>query len=251
MKDVRRTQIIEIVKREGHIKVSDLANQFKVSEITIHRDLDFLEKESILVRTHGGAIAKSEYRDYQYPIRINSALKEKNKIASAAAGLIQEGDTLILDGSTTNIHIARAIKDFRNITVYTMSHWVLMELINSVDIILYCIGGLYSRELVHFVGSDLEYYMKKLHANKCIIGANAISPEHGVTGPYTQIVSIQKIIIESCDEVILAADHTKWGKVFDEKVANIEDFDYIIVDSNLDKKYIKQIKNKTKLILAD
>jgi len=251
MRDVRRSQIAEIVKRDGHVKVSDLANQFDVSEITIHRDLDYLEEKSVLRRSRGGAIVNREIHEFQYPNRVNSALKEKNRIANAAARLVKEGDTLILDGSTTNIHIARAIKEIHNITVFTMSHWVMMELINSVDICLYCIGGLYSRETAHFVGSDLEDYIKKLHANKCIIGASAISPEYGITGPYSQLVAIQKNIIESVDEVILAADHTKWGKVSTEKVADINDMNYIIVDSDLDKKYIDLVNDKTNLILAD
>ena len=251
MRDLRREQIAEIVRQEGHAKVSDLARRFDVSDITIHRDLDFLEERSVLVRSRGGAIAKRETHEYQYPNRINSAVKEKNQIAKAAVGLIHEGDTIILDGSTTNIHIARALKDFHNITVFTMSHWVMMELINSVDIYLYCIGGLYSRETAHFVGSDIEEYIKKIHANKGIIGSSAISPECGITGPYSQLVSIQKIIIESVDEVILAADHTKWGKVSTEMVADIDDIDYIVVDSGLDKKYIEQVGKRTNLIVAE
>lgn len=250
MQDVRRSEIAELIKEKGKLRVSELTSAFKVSEITIHRDLDYLEDTGVLRRTRGGAIANTTTQEFQYPNRVNSCLKEKNVIADAVVKLIKEGDSIILDGSTTNIHVAKRLKDFSNLTVFTTSPLVLFELINSPGIFLYCIGGLYSREMAHFIGSELEEYITRLHLSKCVIGASAISPEYGVTGPYPQLVSIQKKIIKSSKEIILAADHTKYGKVATEKVASIEEIDHFVVDSGLDPKYAQAMKEKTDLIIA-
>lgn len=250
MQQIRRQKITEVIREKGSAKISELASLFGTSEITIHRDLNFLERKGVLRKLRGGAVANPLSVEVNYPYRLSSCSSEKMQIAKTVASLISEGDSLILDGSTTSRHVAREIKEINNITVFTTSPLVLLELINCPGIILCSTGGLYSRELAHFIGTNMEEYISRLHVSKCVIGASAISSEFGVTGPYPQLVSIHKKIITASSQVILAADHTKFGKVALEKVSDIEEIDIIVVDSSIEEKYVYELKGKTKMIIA-
>jgi DeoR family fructose operon transcriptional repressor len=250
MKEIRRSKIAEIIRKKGSIKINDLADMFKISPVTIYRDLDFLEKQGVLRRLRGGAITNLSSEEVHYPFRASSCISEKMQIAEEVVKLISEGDTIILDGSTTNIYVAKKIKEINNLTIFTTSPLVTLELLNSPNIILYCIGGLYSREIAQFVGSNIEDFISNLHVTKSIIGASAVCSEFGITGPYPQFVSIQKKIISASSKVILAADHTKFGKVSLEKIADIDAIDFIVVDSGIDKKYVEELQDKTNIIVA-
>jgi DeoR/GlpR family transcriptional regulator of sugar metabolism len=141
MQDIRRSKIAEFVKEKGSASISELATMFGMSEITIHRDLEYLNKQGVLRRLRGGAVANPTMEEVHYPYRIQSCVEEKNQIAEAIPDLISEGDTILIDGSTTCIEVARKIKNISNITVFTNSPLILNELINTPNIILYCIGG--------------------------------------------------------------------------------------------------------------
>ena len=251
MKEIRAAKIEEILKENGSVKISELSKLFNVSEITIHRDLGILESEGILKRTRGGAVPIQTEPEFRYPNRALSNIKEKEAIAQYAANLITEGDTIIMDGSTTNIPIARRLAGFNDLTVYTMSPYITNELLGAYGVLLYSLGGLYSREMVHFIGSSLEDNISKLQVDKCIIGASAISREKGITGPYYQLTSIQKLIIESSRIVILVADHSKFGRNAPEKVANIERIHYLVTDSSISREDAEYFKAKTNLIIAE
>jgi DeoR family fructose operon transcriptional repressor len=250
MQDIRRSKIAEFVKEKGSASISELATMFGMSEITIHRDLEYLNKQGVLRRLRGGAVANPTMEEVHYPYRIQSCVEEKKQIAEAIPDLISEGDTILIDGSTTCIEVARKIKNISNITVFTNSPLILNELINTPNIILYCIGGFYSSETTSFIGSDNEEFISRLNLTKCIIGASAISLEFGVTDPYPQLVSVKRKIISASSQVILVADHTKFGRVALEKIAAIEDIDCIVVDSKIDKKVLEEIRTKTKVIVA-
>lgn len=125
----RRNAILAALKEEKHVVVSELAKQFDVSEETIRRDLDKLEKEGYVVKTYGGAvISEGAAIELPYVVRKKANVEAKQKIAELAAELIMDGDTLILDASSTALFIAQKIKTKKDITLLTNSLEVLMEL---------------------------------------------------------------------------------------------------------------------------
>ena len=250
MQEVRRLKITELVKEKGLVKIEELAKMLGTSEVTIHRDLKYLENEGELRKLRGGAVAIPSEAEVQFSYRTQSCIEEKKLIGMVAAQLIEEGDVVIMDGSTTCLEVAKRIKTMFNITVFTNNPFIMYELMHSQGIILYFIGGLFSRDLECFVGAEVEDYISKLHITKGIFGASAISPKFGITGPYPQLVSIQKQIIKVSSQVIIVADHTKFGKVAFEKAADVDLIDFIITDSKVDKNIITELEEKSKVIIA-
>ena len=156
-----------------------------------------------------------------------------------------------MDGSTTNISVARQLCGFNDLTVYTLSPYVTNELLDAYGVVLYSGGGLFSREMAHLVGPSLEENISQIRFDKCVIGASAISREKGITGPYYQLTSIQKRIIECSNTVILAADHTKFNRNAIEKVSDIERIDYLVTDNGIDSENAAYFASKTNLIIAE
>ena len=250
MKNNRVAKIEEILRENGNVQTAELSKLFNVSDITIHRYLNLLESDGILKRTRGGAVAVPLEPEFRYPKRSLSNIREKEAIAKCVAGLIKEGDTIILDGSTTNISVARQLCGFNDLIVYTMSPYVMNELLGAYGVVLYSSGGLFSREMAHFVGSPFDESLLQLRVDKSVIGASAISREKGITGPYYQLTSIQKRIIECSNTVILAADHTKFDRSAIEKVADIESIDYLVTDSGINSENAAYFGANTNLIIA-
>jgi DeoR family fructose operon transcriptional repressor len=249
MQEYRRTKIAEIVREKGIIKIGDIVELFDVSEVTAYRDLINLEEQGVLKKLRGGAIAKEKAEEVQWHYRLQSNIEEKRKIAKKMRGMISEGDVIIMDGSTTCVEVAKLLHNHIRLTIYTNNPLILNELLNDTSITLYFIGGLFYRDLACFVGPDVENTISKLKVTKGVIGASAISAEFGVSGPYQQLVAIQRKIISVCSQVFILADHTKFSKVALEKVADFKEIDYIITDHKCDEKVLKKIE-KTKVLVA-
>jgi DeoR/GlpR family transcriptional regulator of sugar metabolism len=246
----RRTRIAELVKEKGIVRITDLAEALGVSEITIHRDLQFLQNQGILTKLRGGARLAEAETEVQYPFRSQTSVEEKRQIAMVAGTLINDGDVVVIDGSTTCVEVARRLRTRSNLTVFTNNPFILNELMGSPGVALYFFGGLFSRDYGCFVGQEVESAIGKLHPIKGIMGASAVSAEFGITGPSPQLVAIQKVIIAVAKESIVVADHTKFGKVGLEKAANLEEVSIIITDSAVDQKVAQTVSEKTRLIIA-
>lgn len=251
MKELRRAKIVDMILEKGSVKIKELSEALGTSAITIYRDLEYLEKQGAIIKLRGGAMANTTPENLTYSKRACTSISEKTIIAKKAVELINEGDSVVLDGSTTNIYVAKELSKKKDITVYTTSPTPTNELLNCSDIILYSIGGLYTRELDIYVGSELEEFISKLNVKKAIIGSSAVCAEVGITGPYNHFASIQRKIISVADEVILVADNTKFDRVAIEKVATLDKIDHIVVDSGLDKEYIKKLRRVTDVIVAE
>ena len=250
MIDERRTRIADLVKDKGIVRIADLAKSFDVSEITIHRDLQYLQHQGILTKTRGGAKVAPAEEEVQYPFRSQSCVEEKREIAEVAGTLVHDGDVVIMDGSTTCVQVARRLRPRSNLTVFTNNPMILYELMDSPSVALYFIGGLFSRDLACFVGPEVEAAIRKLHATKGIFGASGISAEFGITGPYPQMIAIQQCIISAAKEKIVVADHTKFGKVGLLKATDLRQISVIITDSAVDRKIAQAVSEKTRLIIS-
>ncbi|MEN8227715.1 MAG: DeoR/GlpR family DNA-binding transcription regulator [Bacteroidota bacterium] len=249
MQEYRRSKIAEIVREKGIIKIGDIIKMFDVSEVTAYRDLICLEEEGVLKKIRGGAVDLDKTEEVQWHYRLKSSIEEKRKIARKMRGMISDGDVILMDGSTTCVEVAKLLQNNIRLTVYTNNPLIMNELINVPSITIYFLGGLFSRDLACFVGPDVENTISKIKVTKGIMGASAISPEFGVTGPFQQLVAIQRKIISVSSQVFILADHTKFNKVALEKMADFEEIDYIITDPKCDEKIINGI-TKTNVLVA-
>lgn len=231
----RQKQIAELLNEKSSIKVSELSKIFNASESTIRRDLQDMEVKGLLIRTHGGAISgngtnfepsfsekEAEHRD------------EKVAIAKAAAGIIEDGDTIILDSGTTTIEIARNIPSF-NITVITNSIDIAAELSNKDNVELIVTGGAMRNKTRAMVGHMAESTLKNFRVDKAFIGANGISIEEGVTTPNFNEAHTKKEMINVSNKVILVADNSKFNEVSFSVICPIRAISTIITNRGLDE----------------
>ena len=155
----RRRKIVDLIEQRGQITVRDLTEKFSVSAVTARADLDALSSEGLVVRSHGGAVRRME-ASQDYPLRTKETLHhaEKVRIGRAAAELIQDNETIILDSGTTTAEIARHLKTRRlqSVTVITHALNVACELMDAKDIYVIMIGGLLRPVSCSFVGPQAE-----------------------------------------------------------------------------------------------
>jgi DeoR/GlpR family transcriptional regulator of sugar metabolism len=167
----RRQRIAELIRTQGRVVVAELAERFGVSEATIRRDLTILEQMGVL------------QRELQLEERVTRHLEEKIRIGQKAAELIEDGDIIILDAGTTTIHIAKAIKARRSITVVTNALNIAMELMGSPGIEVIFIGGSLRPRTAAAVGPFAEQMLSQINADKVFLATNGISLERGLTTP--------------------------------------------------------------------
>ena len=251
MQTDRRLKIAEMISEKGSVKVSDLVSIFGKSEMTIHRDLNFLETQGVLHKSRGGAVRNPSSTETNYSFRSNTCLIEKQQIAKVVCDMILDGDTIMIDGSTSAIEVAKQLKNIgKRITVFTHSPLIIYELMNSPSIILYSIGSFFSREMVHFIGPDVDEQIKALNFSKGIFGVSAIMEDMCLADPYPQLASIKARIIASSIESFALADYTKFGKVAVQRFAHVKDISFIVTDNKVDKGISKIVSESTKLIVA-
>ncbi|WP_248928920.1 DeoR/GlpR family DNA-binding transcription regulator [Paenibacillus hamazuiensis] len=246
----RWTKIVSLVNGSKELSVIELSNSCGVSEVTIRKDLIELEKQGLLIRTHGGAVALTERNVPSYFARSQFETPEKQAIAKAAAELIEEGDSVIIDAGTTPLAVASYLKD-KKISVVTNSLTVGMELSDSAGTISLTSGEIINGRL-SLAGPDAEKYIESLRVNKAIIGASGFRADYGFTTSSTIEAAIKQKMVKAANQVIIVVDHTKFDKV---KLANFIAFTniYMVVTSTKAPKEALQAltDNGVKVKLAD
>lgn len=231
----RRGKIMTILSRHGRCLVSDLAQDLKVSEVTIRQDLDALEQEGLLRRTHGGAILNSQI-GLERPFQIveTSYKSEKERIATAAAGLIAPGDTVILDVGTTVTELAKKLTSFKDLTVFTNALNIAAILEVNPEITTIVTGGALRAKQHSLVNPYAELIIKRIHADIAFIGISGIHPERGLTNVNIAEAEMKSLFIKNSHRSIVLADSSKIGKIALAKVADISEVDLLITDKQAD-----------------
>jgi DeoR family fructose operon transcriptional repressor len=231
----RKLRIAEYVHEQGRASVQELANHFQVSESTIRRDLRDLEEQQQLRRTHGGAVTmlQNDNIESSFVEKEDRLQQQKTAIARAALSLIQEGDTILLDSGTTTYELAKLLKGFQRITVVTNSVMVAQELANERNIELLLTGGTLRPETLAMVGPFAERAIADVFVDKLFIATNGFDKEAGLTTPNLIEAATKKRMIRSARQVILLADHSKFGRVSFSRFGDSEDITYLITDSQL------------------
>ena len=235
----RQKIILDKLNLDGAVWVSKLSEELGVTEETIRRDLEKLENQEVLVRTHGGAvpIIESTY-ELSLEKRKKTNLPAKEKLAKIAAEYIMPGDTIFLDSSTTTFYIAKEIKKMKNITVISNSLRVIDELSNSESIKTIAVGGVVSNNQ-SFVGYLAEDSIKSnFFAMKFFFSSKGISPEAGIMESNDLECAIKKQMLDNSTEKYYLCDSSKIGRIGFYKLTPIENIDYFITDADLESDYI-------------
>lgn len=226
----RKSKIRDILTERKSITVSELSAYFKVTEETIRRDLKSLEDLGFLTRTYGGAFIQDGVENtVNVSIREVAFVDSKTAIAKASRHLINNGDSIYLDSSTTSLFIAKAIKEMR-LTVVTNSLLIVDELSTCDTIHLICIGGSLQRDDKAFHGSSVFDLLDKFYLDKTFMSCRSLSIENGITDSSESIGAIRKKLLTRSDKVFVVADYSKFNKTSFLHICNFNDINGIISD---------------------
>ena len=229
----RKQQILAELHRTRAVRVEDLGRVLSASAASIRRDLTDLERAGLLKRTHGGAIsAQLAALEPSVTEKEDQHRAEKAAIASVAAASVQTGDTIFLDAGSTTRQIACELRRRRGITVVTNAVNIASELASSdVDVVL--TGGQLRRGILSLVGPIAEQAIAALHVDKLFLAANGIDLEKGVTTPNLNEAQTKRAMVMRATEVLLVADHSKFGRVSFGHICGLERVHAVISDDGL------------------
>jgi DeoR/GlpR family transcriptional regulator of sugar metabolism len=213
----RRAEIARLVATSGRARVADLAARFGVSEVTIRKDLAVLEEDHLVVRAHGGAIAPPEDRP-EPAFRERERLQREAKVAigAAAAARVGDGESIVLDASSTALYLARSLKErdaWHGLTVVTNSIPIATELADHPGITVLMLGGRVRGEALSIVGPLGDGFFDRVNVQKAFLGAAGLTLEAGLTDATEEEAHIKRAMVAAAREVHALADHTKWGRV--------------------------------------
>ncbi|MBD8136854.1 DeoR family transcriptional regulator [Bacillus sp. AFS026049] len=240
----RHQKIVELVNERSSIRVTELSEIFSVTEETIRRDLEKLEKETKLKRSHGGAVSLQEDdSEIHFSERVITNVNEKKVIAFEAAKRIVEGDRIILDASTTAWYMSKALPNIP-LTVITNSTKVVMELSKKEKIEVISTGGRLLSKSLSFVGPIAEKSLTMYHVNKTFLSCKGIHLEEGLSDSNEGQALLKKKMIERSDAVILMVDSSKFGKKAFSLIVPPSEVDEVITDREIDEASRKLLEKR-------
>lgn len=231
----RQEDILKKLEQKGHVNVVELCEVHNVSSVTIRKDLNFLETEKLLHRTHGGASKQPIYA-YERDVNVKEVLQveQKKQIAKEALKYINEHDYIIL-GSGSNIHyLSRVITGFQKLTVLTPSLKVSLELCREANIDTIQLGGDVRNSSTSAVGPIAESILSQFSCNKLFLGTDGVHLEFGLSTSNALEAHLNHAMIEVAEKVIVLADSTKMNIRGFGKICNLNKIDVLITDSGID-----------------
>ncbi|GII29219.1 DeoR/GlpR family DNA-binding transcription regulator [Planotetraspora mira] len=227
----RRQAMAEHVMRQGSSSVTELAETFSVSVMTVHRDLDELERQGMVRKFRGGATAQaSSVFESNIVYRLTAHQEEKEAIARYVAGLVEPGNSIMLDDSTTALAVARHLGDVTPLTVVTNFLEAIKLLTGVPGIRLIALGGEYHPTHDSFLGVACVDAVEAMNTDLVIVSTSAVSDRYAFHQEQ-EIVLVKRAMLQSGTRRILAIDHSKLGRVALHRVAPLDVFDTIVVDS--------------------
>jgi DeoR family transcriptional regulator, aga operon transcriptional repressor len=247
----RQIHLLQWIGQRQRVTVSDIVEQFAVSEATARRDLETLATQGKVQRVHGGAIAlQSAPPELPLLERGNEQDSEKRRIGQAAASLVREGETVFLGSGTTVLEVARALRNIKGLTVITNSLPVLNALVGRECTVI-CLGGMLRPSELSFIGHITEQALAEVRADKVFIGTRAISLEDGLTNEYLPETLTDRAIMRAGREVIVVADHSKLGRAATVLLAPLAHIGSIVTDKDAPTEFIEALRERNvQVVLA-
>ena len=230
----RQDHIALIVSEHGRARVTALSERFGVSSVTIRKDLLALEASGRVVRTHGGAIAPDANRpELAFDVRERLQPGEKARIGAAAAGLVQDGESIVLDASTTALYLARDLnrrRSWTNLTVITNGLRIAFELAGQSGITVLMLGGRVRWEALSVVGELGDGLFSRINVQKAFVGSAGFTVETGLSDATDEEAQIKRLMVAAAREVIAIVDHTKWERAAFATFCRTDQIDAVLSD---------------------
>ncbi|MEX0680203.1 MAG: DeoR/GlpR family DNA-binding transcription regulator [Balneolales bacterium] len=241
----RRNRTLKLLQEKGLVSVSELGKELEVTEVTIRKDLEYLEDHNLLIRTHGGAMHNG-YLVYDQSIEEKGRkyAEEKRAIGRAAAKLVANGDTILMDAGTTVMQVARGLRGKHNLTVLTTAINVALELIKHPDVEVLMIGGTVRLISAAVVGPNAEQMVREHSCRKLFLAVNGFDLDHGITTTNTLEAQLKRVMIDSAQETIVVTDSSKFSQRGLSRICKVEDVDIVITDKNISDNFKKQLEDR-------
>jgi len=243
----RHNKILQLISNQKRVEVSELSSLFNVSLDSIRRDLRILEKQGLLKRTHGGAISIEESNKIaSYFYRKTVYESEKQEIGELASSFIEEGDTIIIEGSSTCATMIPYLCKFKNLTIFTNSIDIAHQIINCENSLrIFIIGGMIDQNSSNSYSNETLSFIQSLHVDKAFISPCSISSEAVLGTDDILQAQIDKAIIKSSKQTYILADHSKFFQESLMQMAPLSSDFTIISDSKLSDEAISRLKTST------
>ncbi|HMM19852.1 MAG TPA: DeoR/GlpR family DNA-binding transcription regulator [Selenomonadales bacterium] len=243
----RKAEILQIVKAGTPVKVGVLSRRFGVSESTVRRDLQELEDNGLIQRTHGGAISIYSGFEPSFQEKEIRFLAEKQQIAVLAAQLVTEGETVLLDSGTTTLEIARLLRG-RKITVATNAMDIAQVFSDDAGVETVLLGGTLRKNTRSLVGYITNDTLRRMYFDKVFLAANGVDAVLGITTPNLSEAETKRCMLQAGKEKILVADHSKIGQRSLCRVCSLAEIDLWIADDGIEAEDAQQLGSMVKIL---
>ena len=244
----RQDHIARIIEEHGRARVADLAVQFGVSGVTIRKDLLALETAQRLVRAHGGAIAIDRSRpELSFDIRERLQAEEKVRIGAAGAALVDDGESIVMDASTTALSVARQLKTrpgWTQLTIITNGLRIASELAGQPGITVLMLGGRVRWEALSVVGQLGDGLFDRINVQKAFLGAAGFTVKSGLADATEEEAQIKRSMVAAAREVIAIVDHTKWERAAFATFCPTDEIAMVLTDAAAPAPMVEELRRR-------
>ena len=240
----RRQSLIDILRKQPGLRVPDLARSLNVSEGTVRNDLNALEQQGVLVRVHGGAVLnqQGQFQNASFVRRYQQNAAAKLAIAREAAVLVNDGDSILLDASSTVYYLAKALSERRHLRAMTNGFEVARELAQNTTNTVILLGGVVNNESSSVTGLLSERIIEELHIQKAFLSCSGFSLERGLTEVLLSEAQIKRKAIESSQQLFALVDSSKFGMEDLTSFARPEKINRLFTDRHLSSEWAERLK---------
>ncbi len=249
----RRRRILELIQEEGSARVKFLSKIFEVSEPTIRQDLERLEADDFVIRSHGGAVLKTIPQQVRtLSLQHSENLDKKALIGRAAAALVSDGESIILDAGSTATEVARNLLGRQNLRIITNALNIALIVGANPTFEVLVTGGEFKPPTLSLTGEKAAMFFSQIHVHKLFLATGGISENDDLTYPGLSDIPVKKAMIQSAGEVYLVADSTKIGVHSFASLGGIEQVDCLIIDSGITPETLERFEKRgVRVIIAD
>ena len=240
----RRRSLLELLRKQPGLRVPELALALSVSEGTVRNDLNALEQQGRLTRVHGGAVLNHpvQFQNNSFLRRFQQNGAAKLAIAREAAHLVKDGDSILLDASSTAYYLARALSECRRLRVMTNGFEVARELAQNSSNTVILIGGVVNNDSASVTGLLSEQIIADMHIQKALLSCSGFSLERGMTEVHLSEAQLKRKVIESSQQLFALIDSSKFGKEDLTPFARPEKITRLFTDVGLSPEWISQLE---------
>lgn len=249
--DERRRHILSLIQSQGRVVVRDLSRALGISQITIRKDLEYLQAKGLVQRTHGGAlpILAGALFDPSLQEKQGRYSQQKQRIAAAATKLVQEGQCVMLDSGTTTTAVAHALRQFSRLTIITNAINIAADL-TSTDFEIIVVGGALRKNSWSLVGPLAEDVLEEMHADILFLGVDGFDPEVGLTTPNLLESRVNRTMVECSKRVVVVCDSTKFGRRSLSRIIPMNRIHCVITDRGIPAETAEALRSEGVEVIA-